>query len=154
MSARPLGLWMAVTEIGEGVAKRVARPFEIATYNFFDIMTFALAMAAATYFAPRRIEWHRRLIYVAAICLVGPAVSRWLPYVPGAVPYPLYDALPNLAADLFLVALAIHDRRVLGRVHPVTIGAAAVLVPWNLIEPLVARSAWWSAFAPHLYGFA
>ncbi len=148
----PLGLWVAVSEIEEQIANKAARPYEIATYNFFDICLFGLFFAAAIYQASRRLDWHRRLVYVAAICVVGPAISRWVLFLP--LPYPWLDAAPNLAADVFLAALAVHDWRSLGRLHPATLLAMLVLVPWNFLEPLIARSGWWSALAPHLYGFS
>jgi hypothetical protein len=147
----PLGFWMAVREIEEKRAQGARFPFEVAAYNFFDLTLFACAMAGAIYCAARDLQWHRRLVYVAAVCLLGPAISRWIDFVP--LRYPWLDASPNLAADLFLLALAVHDRRVLGRIHPVTLGAAALLIPFNLVEPLIARSAAWSALAPRLFGF-
>jgi hypothetical protein len=147
----PLGFWMAVREIEEKLAQRARLPFEVAAYNFFDLSLFGCAMAGAVYFAARDLQWHRRLVYVAAICLLGPAISRWIDFVP--LKYPLLDASPNLAADLFLLALALHDRRTVGRVHPVTLAAAVILVPFNLVEPLIARSAAWTALAPRLFGF-
>jgi hypothetical protein len=147
----PLGFWMAVREIEEKLAQRARFPFEVAAYNFFDLSLFACSMAGAVYFATRELEWHRRLVYVAAICLLGPAISRWIDFVP--LKYPLLDASPNIVADLFLVALALHDWRARGRVHPVTIVAAAILVPFNFLEPLIARSATWSELAPHIFGF-
>jgi hypothetical protein len=147
----PLGLQMAVRGIEEHLQRGAERPFENSFYNLFDLAFFTAFMIAATHQATRRIEWHRRLIYVAAICLLGPAVSRLTGLL--SLPYPLLDASASLTADLFLVALAWHDRRSMGRIHPVTIVSAAVLVPFNLVEPLLARSAAWSALAPHLYGF-
>jgi hypothetical protein len=147
----PLGFWMAVREIEEKHAQGARLPFEVAAYNFFDLSLFACAMAGAIYFAARDLQWHRRLVYVAAFCLLGPAISRWIDFVP--LKYPLQDATPNLVADLFLLVLALHDRRALGRIHPVTIAAAAVLVPFNFVEPLIARSAAWASLARHLYGF-
>jgi hypothetical protein len=149
----PLGMWLAVQAIEERMAQGVERPFEFAVYNLFDLSWFAVFFAAAVYHASRNIEWHRREIYVAAICVVGPAISRWELLLPPPLPFPLFDALPNLVADLFLVALALHDRRKLGRIHPVTLFALVVLVPFNLLEPVLGRSALWNALAPHLYGF-
>jgi hypothetical protein len=150
----PLGLWLAETAIEERMAQGADMPYEFAVYNVFDLSFFACFFAAAVYHASRNLEWHRREVYVAAICVVGPAISRWELIVPPPLPFPLFDALPNLVADLFLVALALHDRRVLGRIHPVTLAAAALLVPFNLVEPLIARSATWGALASHLFGFA
>jgi len=61
--------------------------------------------------------------------------------------------LPALTADAVLIVLALYDRRQLGRVHPVTLGAIMVLVPLHAVSPLIARSQWWSAIAPTLFGF-
>ena len=83
--------------------------------------------------------------------LFGPAFSRITPLAP--LPFPWSDMLPNLVADAVLIALALHDRRQLGRVHPVTIGAALVLVPFHATEPLIARSQFWNSLAPGLFGF-
>lgn len=148
----PLGLWLATVAIQDRIAQKFALPFEFAIYNLVDIMTFALAIGWAIREATRRIEWHRRLVFVAMLMLLGPAWSRlWYEFAP--LPWPFIDLAPNVSADLLLVALAWHDRRVLGRVHPVTLGAAILLIPFHAIEPLVARSAWWNAIAPALFGF-
>jgi hypothetical protein len=68
--------------------------------------------------------------------------------------FPWLDMTPNLLADLGLVALALHDRRKRGYVHPATIAAAVLMVPVHFIEPWVARSEWWSGLAPQLFGFS
>lgn len=150
----PLGLWLAVQAIQERIAQGAERPFEFAVYNVFDLTLFACFFGAAVYHASRNLEWHRREIYVAAICVVGPAISRWEMILPPPLPFPLFDALPNLVADGFLIALAVHDRRRLGRIHPVTIFAALLLVPFNILEPVLGRSDVWNEIvAPHLYGF-
>ncbi|MFM5948718.1 MAG: adenylate cyclase [Novosphingobium sp.] len=148
----PLGLWQAVSAIAERQTKGVALPFEFAIYNLVDISVFALAFGWAVFEASRRIEWHRRLMFIAALNLFGPAFSRVTFLVP--LPFPWFDMAPNLVADALLIALALHDRRKLGRIHPVTLGAALVLIPFHGIEPLIARSAWWNAIAPVLFGFS
>lgn len=147
----PLGLWQAVVAAGERRAKGVALPFEFSLYNLVDISVFSIAFAWAVYEAARRIEWHRRLMFLAALNLFGPAFSRWMLLIP--MPYPWSDMSPNLLADAALIALAVHDRRRLGRIHPVTLWAAVILIPFHAVEPLIARSAAWTAIAPHLFGF-
>ena len=79
------------------------------------------------------------------------AFSRVIFLIP--IPFPWMDMAPNLVADALLIALAIHDRRRLGRVHPVTLGAAVLLIPFHAVEPLIARSQFWNAIAPGLFGF-
>lgn len=147
----PLGIWQAVTSVGERMAKGNPMPFEFAIYNLVDISVFSIAFGWGVYEATRRIEWHRRLLFVAALNLFGPAFSRVVLLLP--IPYPWADMLPNLVADALLIALALHDRRAIGRIHPVTIGAMAILIPFHAVEPLIARSAAWNAIAPGLFGF-
>lgn len=148
----PLGLWQAVTSAGERQAKGVAQPFEFAIYNLVDILVFAAAFGWAIFEATRRIEWHRRLMFIAALNLFGPAFSRVIFLIP--MPFPWSDMAPNLVADALLIALAVYDRQRLGRIHPVTLGAALVLIPFHAIEPLIARSHFWNAIAPSLFGFS
>lgn len=147
----PLGLWQAVTSAGERQGAGSATPFEFSLYNLVDILVFSIAFGWAIYEATRRIEWHRRLMFVAALNLFGPAFSRWILKVP--IGFPWSDMGPNLVADALLIALALHDRRKMGHVHPVTIWAALLLVPLHAVEPLIARSAWWNMVAPGLFGF-
>ncbi|MDL2352165.1 MAG: hypothetical protein QFC78_04895 [Pseudomonadota bacterium] len=147
----PLGLWQAVTSAGERQVKQMAQPFEFSLYNLADILIFSIAFGWAIYEVTRRIEWHRRLIFVAALNLFGPAFSRVILRLP--IPFPWSDMAPNLVADALLIALALHDRRKLGRIHPVTLWAVLVLIPFHAVEPLIARSSFWNAIAPTLFGF-
>lgn len=147
----PLGIWQTVASAGERQARGVAMPFEVSLYNLVDILVFSAAFGWAIYEATRRIEWHRRLMFVAALNLFGPAFSRIALKV--SIPYPWSDMSPNLIADAMLVALALHDRQKLGRVHPVTLGAMLLLIQFHAVEPLIARSEAWAAIAPTLFGF-
>ncbi len=133
------------------MAKGFAMPFEWSIYNLVDIVVFATAFGWAIHEATRRIEWHRRLMFVAMLNLFGPAFSRMTLLVP--LPFPLSDMAPNLVADAVLILLALHDRRQLGVVHPVTKLAMAILIPFHALEPLIARSQAWNSVAPALFGF-
>ena len=148
----PLGLWLATVAIADRIAGGNQLPFEFAIYNLLDISAFALLIGLAIHQATRRTEWHRRLVYVAMLSLLGPASSRWFLLMPLPWPYP--DMAPNLFADLLLVPLALNDRKVLGRIHPATLAATALFVPLHIAEPFMGRSVWWNAVAPHLFGFA
>lgn len=147
----PLGLWQAVTAAGERQARGVALPFEFSLYNLVDILVFGIAFGWAIYEATRRVEWHRRLMFVALLNLFGPAFSRITFLLPLA--YPWYDMAPNLVADALLIALALHDRHRLGHLHRVTLWAGLILIPFHALEPIIARSIWWNELAPALFGF-
>ncbi len=145
----PLGVIMAIAAIRRRMATGDPHPFDFTIYNAVDITTFSLMMVAAMATVTRRPEWHRRFMFGAALCLVGPAISRWfLPPVPEIFPWTDFGA--NILADLLLVALALHDRRSIGRVHPATWWTVAALVPIHLVEPWIASSGMWRAMAPGL----
>jgi hypothetical protein len=145
------GFWLAEVAIEDRIGQKFAAPFEFAIYNLVDISLFCGLIGWSIREAFHRVEWHRRLAFAAMLNLLGPAWSRWVLQMPFG--YPWLDMTPNLLADLGLAILAVHDRRTIGRVHPATIVAAALMVPLHVVEPFAARSAWWSALAPHLFGF-
>ena len=149
----PLGVIAAIGAIERRTAAGDPHPFDFTLYNMVDITTFAVLMTASIAAVTRNIEWHRRLTFGAALCLVGPAISRWflpswfvvLPVLP-----PITDMAPNLLADLFLIALIFHDRRTLGRVHPATWVAITILVPIHVATPFMTGSELWRGMAPAL----
>ena len=147
----PLGVAMAVHAIAVRIARHAAAPFETAWYNLCDIGLFGLFMIASITAITRHIEWHRRWTYAAALCLTGPAISRWLLPLPELFPWT--DFSPNIVADLLLIPLAVHDRMARGRVHGATLWAAGLMAPLHLVSPWIAKSAWWASFAPGLFGF-
>lgn len=143
----PLGFALAIAAIERRLANGAAYPYDYALYNLSDMLSFSVLMALSIGSITRHIEWHRRFTLAASVALTGPAISRLFPAWPSAHPG---DAAPNLAASLFLVALAVHDWRRLGRVHPATLGCLAVMVPLSLATPFIAASPWWRATAPAL----
>lgn len=142
----PLGIAAAIRAAEAREARGDPLPFATTLYNVVDIVLFAVLMVASIAAVTRHREWHRRFTYAAALCLVGPAISRWI------VPYfsapPVSDFAPNIVADLFLVALAVHDRRALGRIHPATIVATAIMVPIHLASPAISLGSGWNEVAP------
>ena len=144
----PLGIIMAILAIQRRMAEGNAHPFDFTAYNIVDLVTFTILMTASIAAVTRHPDWHRRLTYGAALCLVGPAISRWFLPIPPLPP--LTDFGPNILADLFLIALALHDRRTLGRIHPASLWLIAALVPVHLLTPCFASSDIWRSTAPYL----
>lgn len=145
----PLGVWMAQRAGDARYASGAPMPYAGTWFNLTDVTLFAGLMAAAMLSASRHREWHRRLTYTAALCLVAPAATRWTLRIPGFDALAL-DVFSYLVIDLFLVALAVHDRRVVGRLHPATITVTALLIPIQIASAWISRSDWWSALAPGL----
>ncbi len=99
----------------------------------------------------RTPDVHRRYMYGTLPPLLQAAVARWFQVAltpPGAVgPPPVIVAIPPgmLVSAVFFVPLILHDRRTLGRVHPVSwiVIVATILVQ---LSPLVlAPTAFWSS---------
>ena len=148
----PLGVALAIAAARQRSAAGNPHPFDFTLFNVVDLVTFAMLMSAAIAAVTRHPQWHRRFAFGAALCLVGPSLSRWLRVIPEALPWT--DLLPNLSADLFLVALVLHDRRVLGRVHPATWWVVAALVPIHVATPFLYQSEWWRALGPGIMALA
>ncbi|MBS0470575.1 MAG: hypothetical protein JSR60_05850 [Proteobacteria bacterium] len=147
----PLGLAAALAAAQHRLDTNAPRPFEFTLYNLVDIGLFAAFMTASIANVTRGLEWHRRFTYAAALCLVGPAISRWFLPFPSFPPFT--DFGPNILADLFLVPLALHDRRCFGRIHPATLWAAAIMLTIHFIEPVFATSRGWASIAPGIFAF-
>ena len=148
----PPGVAIAIEAARRRTAVGNPHPFDTTLFNVADLTTFALFMTASIASVTRHLDWHRRFTYAAAICLLGPALSRWLRVIPEATPWT--DLLPNLAADLFLVALAAHDWRTSGRVHPATWIAITVLIPIHVATPFLVSSDGWRALGPAIMSLA
>ena len=149
----PLGVILAIEAIQRRTAEGNQHPFDNTLYNVIDITSFAVLMIASISAVTRHIEWHRRFTFGAAIVLVGPAISRWF-FNPWFVTIPqlspLSDMAPNLTADAFLIALVVHDRRTLGRIHPATLWLCFTLVPIHVVTPFLAATDWWRGLAPFI----
>ncbi|HEY4342147.1 MAG TPA: hypothetical protein VGM97_19540 [Steroidobacteraceae bacterium] len=105
----------------------------IALVGLFLLGGFSLFIAAAIFFR-RRAEAHRRLMFLAMLSTLPPAIGpgRWigrtlLPLLP---PWPGFITLVTLA---FLIALGIHDIWSRRGIHPITLWGGAFLVCLELI---------------------
>ncbi len=150
----PLGVDTILIAIQRRMQAGNPHPYDNALFNVCDLTSFAVLMIASIAAVTRNLPWHRRWTYGAAICLVGPAISRWFfgPWfvsVPDKPPFT--DMAPNLVADIFLIALVRFDRRTLGHVHSATWWLICTLVPLTIAVPFFAHSEWWRTLAPAIF---
>jgi uncharacterized membrane protein YozB (DUF420 family) len=115
-------------------------PLQFLAVPLFDMLMFALFVALAVAWR-RRAQHHKRLMLLATISITTAAIARW----PGVLP------LGPLAffgiTDLFIVALALWDRRSLGRVHAATLWGGLALVLSQALRLAVSGSEPWLGFA-------
>tara|TARA_R110002153_G_scaffold272915_5_gene442461 strand:+ start:2225 stop:2962 length:738 start_codon:yes stop_codon:yes gene_type:complete len=146
-----LGYWMAQRAAELRIASGFVNPYEFSYYNIVDISLFSIFMLASIVLVSKNKEWHRRLTYVAALCLVIPAATRW------TLKLPYFDAITlDIAVYIifypFLIALMIYDFRTIKRLHLATLFCLAVLVPLQVSAAWIARTEWWNSLAPMLIG--
>ena len=129
-------------------AGTLADPYVFLMFPLASIAIFACFVALGV-LQRHRAGNHKRFLLLATMSLIIPALARTVLLINGSVGK---LALPGVvgAAILvngFIVALAVHDYRTNGRLHPVTIWGGGFMM---LSEPLrfaVAFSEPWQAFA-------
>jgi O-methyltransferase len=113
------------------VARSVVRETSLVVVGDFALLIlFAILFGASMRFR-RKPEVHRRLMLVASISNVAPAIARW----PGAQKMlPLSVVLPQL---LLFAALIIYDLALKRRVHPASAwGVASYIIALGISIPL------------------
>lgn len=133
-----------------------ARRFSIVALG--SVLVFAALLATAIVHV-KRPEIHKRLMLVAMVPLMHAALGRvffTLLAPPGAaLPPPVFATIPSaLTADLLLVAALLHDWRTRGRIHPVYLVCAPLLVAEQLLAVPISHSARWLAIAAWVQSLA
>lgn len=156
------GFAVAIASMRTGLAagSTHARDFSIVPLTI--VGSFAALVAAALVYA-RRSDVHMRLMLVATITILPPAVARLLRLTlarPGDAaglmgnppPVPL-SLVPNGLADLLLVVAMVHDWRTNGRVHRAYIVAGACVVLVQIARVPFSTTDVWRSIADWLMAF-
>jgi hypothetical protein len=115
-----------------------------------DLVTFGILVAAG-YWYRHRSDIHKRLMLLA---IVGGLVPAPLAHLIGHSSS-LRDMGPIIVVPiaLFLFASAAYDRASLGRVHPVSLWGAILILVWGLLRNImIGPSAAWHRFAQWIVG--
>jgi hypothetical protein len=110
----------------------------------FDMVVFGILVGAAIYYR-HRAESHKRLMTLAMIALLPAPIAR--------LPFELLKAGPPAffgLADLFILALLMHDLVIRRRVHPATIWGGVLIVASQPLRLMIAGTPGWMAFASWL----
>lgn len=153
-----VGLRVVAANVEAGIARGTAeqaRAFAIVPTSL--IVGFAVLVGAAIAFARRR-DVHMRLMLVATITILPPAIARVVLLLlapegasPGPPPIGM-TLVPAFFANLLLVAAMVHDWRRRGRPHPVYLITGAALLVVQLARVPLSGSAAWLAMAEWLFG--
>ena len=138
-----------------------ARAFHIASTSMITLFGVLVFGAIANV---RRPEVHKRLMLLATVSVIPPAIARLFFAVsvgmaaglrPGLGPPRTIESVlaPSLIADAFILVGVIYDWRTRGRPHPAyLIGGAAIIAVQVLRDP-ISTTQWWYGVADSLARF-
>ncbi len=154
-----VGMATALTSLKQSTADG----FGDAVRAFTIVPVSGIALFAALFTVAllkvRQREIHSRLMLVATVSLLQAAVGRWFVIflAPAAIgggpvsPPPVFvTILPGLVSDVLIVAGMMHDRRTIGRVHPVYWIAGGALVALQVLRVPLSTTAAWTGIATWL----
>lgn len=136
-----LGAAVAITRARQGVLGQGtgAPPLVFLAIPFATLVVFPALIGAALYFR-KRVDVHKRLILLGTTEIVTAAVAR-LPFVAGN-PLAFFGV-----ADLFVLAIAIHDIRTRRQLHPATLWGGLLLIASQPLRLWIAGTPAWMDFA-------
>jgi hypothetical protein len=143
-----IGGYVAITRARQGLL-----PLEFLAAPLAGVaIVFPLLFGAALHLR-RRTDMHKRLVLLATLEVVTPALSR-MPGMHSLGELSLfresYFIPQHLFVDLFLLALIIYDLATLKRVHPATLWGGLFLVAWQPLRFMIGASESWHVFASWL----
>lgn len=154
-----VGILAALHSVRVGIAlgfDAQNRAFSIVPIS--TVVLFACLVAAAIANVSRP-DVHKRLMLVATISLLPPAIARLLavtvgvPISPGHPPPIAFSLAPSLASDLLLVAAIVWDRRRNGRVDRTYLIAGAAMLALQVVRVPLGPTAAWYGVTDWLLGF-
>lgn len=139
-----------------------ARAFHIASISMITLFG-GFVFAAILYVS--RPEIHKRLMLLATVSMLAPAIARLLFALrmgigsglrPGLGPPRTVESvlLPALIADALIVAGMIYDMRTRGRPHPAYLIGGAIVLTVQVLRVPLSTTPWWFAIADFLARFS
>ena len=138
-----------------------ARAFHIASTSMITLFGVLVFAAIANV---RRPEVHKRLMLLATVCVIPPAIARLFYAVsvgigpglrPGLGPPRTIASVlaPSLVADLFILVGIIYDWRTRGRPHPAYLIGGTAIVAVQFLRSPISTTHWWYGVADFLAHF-
>jgi hypothetical protein len=152
----------------EALARRLAAGFGDRA-RAFHIATMTMMVLFAGFFCAaivhvRRPEIHKRLMLLATISILPPAIARVFYLInvgmssglrPGLAPPRTVESVlaPALIADALILVGMIYDLRTRGRIHPTYVIGGAIMVSVQVLRAPVSTTQWWYGVTDFLARF-
>lgn len=140
-----VGVLVAVAQVARGSGPPGIPPLAWLAVPLFDLATFA-GLVGAGYLLRRDAQTHKRLMLLATILMLQPAIGR-MPW-----PQALGGELGTLMAFLMVLPLIAWDLARRGRPHRATMIGVAVLAAEQLLRIALWRTEEWQAVAGWIVG--
>ena len=153
----------------EALARRLAAGFGDRA-RAFHIATMSMMLLFAGFFCVaivnvRRPEIHKRLMLLATISVLPPAIARVFYLInvgmsaglrPGLAPPRTVESVlaPALIADALILAGMIYDLRTRGRIHPTYFIGGVIMICMQVLRAPVSTTQWWYGVADFLARFS
>ena len=140
-----IGTLTAFQGVARGAAPIGIDPHRFVLVPLVDIMLFAVFFVLAIR-ARRDAQSHKRLMLLATLAMLPPAVARLV------ILFDLPPPVLIVAATLYLVPLVVWDWKTRGRLHPVTLWGGLVLVLSLPIRFAILQTDAWLAASNWMVG--
>jgi hypothetical protein len=153
----------------EVLAKRLAAGLGDPARAFHIVAISLMVLFGGLVFAAianvRRPEIHKRLMLLATISVIPPAIARVffalnVGIAPGLRPglgplrTPESVVAPELVADALVLTGMIYDWRTRGQPHPAYVIGGVIMVAVQIVRVPISRTPWWYAIADFLARFS
>jgi hypothetical protein len=149
------------SRLAAGLGDR-ARAFHIASISLISLFGGLVLAAIASI---KRPEVHKRLMLLATISVIPPAIARLFfafsvgigPGLrPGLGPPRTVESVmaPSLVADTLILVGLVYDWRTRGRPHPVYLIGGATILAVQVVRDPISTTKWWYAIADFLARFS
>lgn len=143
-----LGVSVAIEGARRGAGGPARDQLGFLIFPLSHIVVFTVLLGAALLMR-RRPAWHKRLMLLTMLPILTTPLARIGMMAGSPLPPPITGML---LADLFLVALAVHDMRTLGKLHPATLWWGGALLASEVARVLVGRTEAWRDLAAQIVG--
>ena len=114
----------------------------------FDMLVFAILVGTALYVRRRRLDIHKRLMLLAAVNLLAPAIARIpLHFIQAGGPLVFFGL-----TDLCLLACAAYDSVKNRRLHPAFLWGTLLIIASQPLRLMLSGTDIWLRFATMLVG--
>lgn len=142
--------WVVIHKAWAGAMTRSGLAGQVGTFIQIGTTAWFATLAVMGFRSTARPDYHKRFILMATIAMMAPAFSRIMRLFRDGGP-PLFDSA--FFATPLIAALALHDWRTSGRIHPVTLWAGGGYLAFVAVRLPLARSPLWTQTVfPALFG--